>query len=85
MLVVFPSLRRAGEFATTVWQPAPDKPVQIFADQMSVHDANKSALFWGHILLTQGDVHLHCGQALVRYRAPAKDQKGAFESVECAP
>jgi lipopolysaccharide export system protein LptA len=82
-LAIFPGIPSAAEPGTTVWQPDRDKPVEILAEGTWVDDVDKIAIFWGNVVLTQGEVRLQCWQALLRYRAPLGDQPGVVERVEC--
>jgi lipopolysaccharide export system protein LptA len=82
-LAVFPATAWAAEPTTTVWQPDRAKPVEVAADQMSVDDTAKIAIFWGDVVLTQDDVRLQCSKALFRYHATQGDQLGAIDRVEC--
>jgi len=83
LLAIFPARGWADERAATAWQPQHDKPVRIFAEQMSVDHAGKTAIFRGSVILIQDDVRLRCSKALVRYDVPAGGQQGFVDRVEC--
>jgi lipopolysaccharide export system protein LptA len=83
LLGVCPAMAWAGEPTATVWQPDQAKPVEVAADDMSVNDSDKIAIFRGNVLLTQGDVRLQCSRALLHYHASQADQQGGVDRVEC--
>jgi lipopolysaccharide export system protein LptA len=69
----------------TVWQPEPDKPVQIFAAALSVDDATRVATFSGNVRLTQGGVRLQCSLPRAYYLPGARGDQPKLTRVECEP
>lgn len=71
--------------STRVWQPDPDKPVQIFAAALSVDDATRVATFSGDVRVTQGDVRLQCSLARAHYIRGTRADQGKLTRLECEP
>ena len=55
----------------------PSQPVQVTADSLSVNQADGTALFTGHVIVTQGQMKLEAGTVKVNYSAGQK----AIESL----
>jgi lipopolysaccharide export system protein LptA len=58
------------------------QPVHIEAERLEVHDKDKTAIFTGKVVVTQGDTTMRCKTLTVYYvGSPAKDAKDTKEAA----
>ncbi len=57
-----------------------DKPIQIEADRLEVHDPEKLAIYSGHVRVLQGETLLQTPVLRVFYKSEATTDKGAATS-----
>ena len=75
----------AGSVAThALAQIAPDTPVEVTSDNLTVDQASGSAVFAGHVLVAQGPLKLSAGSLRVEYAAGSSGGRGRIARMEAS-
>jgi lipopolysaccharide export system protein LptA len=90
LLVGFLSAASAQDFAAAFadFDTDSDDPIQIEADRLEIHDAEKVAIYSGHVRVRQGDTLLEAPELRISYSgtAPATAPAGsAVTRIEAGP
>jgi hypothetical protein len=68
---------------STVFYQDPRTPVTIHADRLSVSDRDKTAIFSGDAVVTQGAVRIRCARVVVHYHSEGPGRHGVVDRFEC--
>lgn len=71
-LTPVPALAQGTAVAFAGLKTDPKAPVQVSADQLSVSQADGTAVFSGNVVVTQGEMKLQAGEVRVEYAADKK-------------
>lgn len=63
-------------------KPAPGQPVEVTSDQLTVNQAEGTALFTGNVIVGQGNLRMTAPKVLVTYAKATATQKGTISRVD---
>jgi len=92
IVAAFALLRFVGEVgaqdfgaAFSDFDPGSDKPIQIEADRLEVHDPQKLAIYSGHVRVRQGETILEAPELRVFYSGQGPAAAGATAPASSGP
>src|SRR5262249_58899040 len=68
--------------ALPIYRDRPD-PLRIWADSLSVSERNRTAIFSGHVVVTQGAARMQCARLVVHFHYKGSDRRGVIDRFEC--
>ena len=71
-LQAMPTLAQEAKIAFGALEQDTSLPVEVAADQLSVNNADGTAIFSGNVVVTQGEMTLSAAEVLVKYATDGK-------------